>query len=169
MNPEGNSSMQLQPNSRNCFVCGLDNEHGLHLRFYETADGEVTVETIVPDRFQGYPGIVHGGIVASLVDETLGRVHIGPPDNPRFMFTAKININYRKPVPTGIPIRIVAHAVKNRRRAATSVCSIYGPNNELLVDADAMLMNIPEEMLKKTDLESLGWKVYPENLARENY
>jgi len=34
--------MQLQPNSRHCFVCGLENEHGLHLRFYETAEGEVT-------------------------------------------------------------------------------------------------------------------------------
>lgn len=154
--------MHLQPNSRNCFVCGLENEHGLHLRFYETADGEVTVETIVPDHFQGYPGIVHGGIVASLVDEALGRVHMGPASNPRFMFTAKINVNYRKPVPTEKPIRIVAHAVKNKRRSATSVCNIYGPDDELLVKADALLVNVPEEMLEETDLENLGWKVYPE-------
>ena len=153
--------MQLQPNSRHCFVCGLENEHGLHLRFYETAEGEVTVETTVPDHFQGYPGIVHGGIVASLVDEALGRVHMGPADNPRFMFTAKINVTYRKPVPTEKPIRIVAKAVKNTRRLATSVCSIYGPEGDLLAEADAMLVNIPEEMLEDTDLESLGWKVYP--------
>lgn len=153
--------MQLQPNSRHCFVCGIENEHGLHLRFYETAEGEVTVETTVPDHFQGYPGIVHGGIVASLVDEALGRVHMGPAENPRFMFTAKINVIYRKPVPTERPIRIVAKAVKTRRRLATSICSIYGPEGDLLAEADAMLVNIPEEMLGNTDLKSLGWKVYP--------
>ena len=159
--------MQLQPNSRYCFVCGLENEHGLQLRFYETAEGEVIVETTVPDHFQGYPGIVHGGIVASLVDEALGRVHMGPPDDPRFMFTARINVSYRKPVPTETPIRIVAHAVKNKRRSATSICEIYGPDGELLVDANALLMNIPQEMLEQADLETLGWKVYPETFAEK--
>ncbi|MFC1996376.1 PaaI family thioesterase [Chloroflexota bacterium] len=155
--------MQLQPNSRNCFVCGLENEYGLHLRFYETVDGEVIVETTVPDHFQGYPGIVHGGIVASLVDEALGRVHMGSADNPRFMFTAKISVSYRKPVPTQEPLRIVAQALKNKRRTATSVCSIYGPDNELLVEANAVLINVPDEMLANADLETLGWKVYPES------
>ena len=154
--------MQLQPNSRHCFVCGIENEHGLHLRFYETADGEVTVWTTVPDHFQGYPRIVHGGIVASLVDEALGRVHIGPADDPRFMFTAKISVNYRKPVPTGRPIRIVAQAVKRKHRTATSVCAIYGPESELLVEADAVLINIPKEMRDDANLEDLGWKIYSE-------
>jgi uncharacterized protein (TIGR00369 family) len=153
--------MRLQPNSRHCFVCGLENEHGLHLRFYETADGEVTVETTVPDHFQGDPGLVHGGIVASLVDEALGRVHMGPADNPRFMFTAKINVNYRKPVPTEKPIRIVAQAVKNKRRSATSNCVIYGPDGDILAEAEAVLVNVPDEMLANADLDALGWKVYP--------
>ena len=154
--------MQLQPNSSHCFVCGLENDHGLHLRFYETAEGEVTVQTTVPEHFQGYPGIVHGGIVASLVDEALGRVHMGSAGDPRFMFTAKINVNYRKPVPTEKPIRIVAHAVKSKRRTATSVCAIYGPDGDLLVEADAVLINIPEDMLANANLDNLGWKIYPE-------
>jgi uncharacterized protein (TIGR00369 family) len=153
--------MQLQPNSRHCFVCGLENEHGLHLRFYENEQGDVIVETTVPDHFQGYPGIVHGGIVASLVDEALGRVHMGPADDPRFMFTAKLTVNYRKPVPIEKPIRIVAHPVKAKRRSAVSICSIYGPDGDLLAEADAVLVNVPEEMLENADLESLGWKVYP--------
>ena len=153
--------MQLQPNSRHCFVCGLENEHGLHLRFFQTEEGDVVVETTVPDHFQGYPGIVHGGIVASLVDEALGRVHMGPAEDPRFMFTAKMTVNYRKPVPTGKPIRIVAKGLKNKRRSATSACSIYGPEGDLLAEAEAVLVNVPDEMLENADLESLGWKVYP--------
>lgn len=153
--------MQLQPNSLHCFVCGLENKNGLHLRFYQTDEGEVIVETTVPDRFQGYPGIVHGGIVASLVDEALGRVHMESVEDPRFMFTAKMTVNYRMPVPTETPIRIVAKGIKSKRRTATSICSIYGPKGEILAEAEAVLVNVPEEMLENADLESLGWKVYP--------
>jgi uncharacterized protein (TIGR00369 family) len=152
--------MQLQPNSRHCFVCGLENQYGLHLRFYNSAEGEVTVETTVPDHYQGYPGVVHGGIVASLVDEALGRVHMGPVENPRFMFTAKLTVNYRKPVPTGQPIKIVAHALKSKRRSATSVAEVYGPNGDLLADADAVLVNVPDETVDNVDLDALGWKIY---------
>jgi len=153
--------MQLQPNSRHCFVCGLDNQFGLQLRFYDTAEGEVTVETTVPDQYQSYPGVVHGGIVASLVDEALGRVHMGSVDNPRFMFTAKLSVNYRRPVPIGQPIKIVAHALKSKRRSATSIAEVYGPNGELLADADAVLVNVPEAIVGNVNLEAIGWKVYP--------
>jgi uncharacterized protein (TIGR00369 family) len=153
--------MQLQPNSRHCFVCGLENEHGLHLRFYETAEGEVTVKTVVPEYFQGYPGVVHGGIVASLVDEALGRVHMGSADNPRFMYTAKLSVQYRKPVPTGQPIRIVAQAVNSKRRSATSVARVFGPDDELLAEADAVLVNVPGDTVNSADMEALGWKIYP--------
>jgi hypothetical protein len=57
----------------------------------------------------------------------------------------------------------VAHAVKNKRRTATSVCAIYGSNGDLLVEADAVMVNVPDEMIENTDLEALGWKVYPES------
>jgi uncharacterized protein (TIGR00369 family) len=155
--------MIKQPNSRHCFVCGVENIYGLRLDFFETGPGEVTVETIVPDQFQGYPGVVHGGIVASLVDEALGRVHMGSdPRNPRFMYTAKLSVQYRKPVPTNQPLKIVAHAVKSKKRSATSVAEIFGPDDELLAEADAVLINIPEETISNVDLESLGWKVYPD-------
>lgn len=66
-----------QPNSRHCFVCGVENPHGLHLTFKQTAPDEVTVEYTVPEHFQGYPGVVHGGIVAAMLDEVAGRAHMG--------------------------------------------------------------------------------------------
>ena len=155
--------MNKQANSRHCFVCGVENDYGLKLNFFETGPGEISVETIVPDHFQGYPGVVHGGIVASLVDEALGRVHMGTdPTNPRFMYTAKLTVQYRKPVPTNQLLKIVAHAVKSKKRTATSVAEIYGPGGELLADAEAVLINIPEDTIKNVDLESLGWKVYPD-------
>ncbi|MBS1250282.1 MAG: hypothetical protein MAG431_01875 [Chloroflexi bacterium] len=156
------TTLTKQPNSKHCFVCGVDNEHGLHLKFYEKDNGDVVVNYTVPDHFQGYDGMTHGGIVATLVDETLGRVHMGPPDDTRFMVTAKLNITYRRPVPTGKPIKIVGHAQKSRRRSATSTAEIYGPGGELLVEAEALLVDVPSEMLAGVDLEELGWKVYPD-------
>ena len=152
-----------QPNSRDCFVCGVDNEHGLHLQFYETGPGVVEVIYTVPEHFQGYDGIVHGGIVATLVDEVLGRVHMGSdPQEPRFMVTAKLTIDYRKPVPTGEEIRIVGRAHRSKRRTATSTAKIYGPEGDVLVEAEALLVDLPSEKLEGVDLEALGWKVYPD-------
>ena len=152
-----------QPNSKDCFVCGVENEHGLHLEFYETEPGKVEVDYTVPEHFQGYDGIVHGGIVATLVDEVLGRVHMGSdPEQPRFMYTAKMSITYRKPVPTGKPIKIVGQAQKSRRRTATSTARIYGPDGNTLVEAEALLVDLPSEKLEGVDLEAVGWKVYPD-------
>ena len=152
-----------QPNSRHCFVCGVDNATGLMLDFFETDSGEVVVETIVPERFQGYPGVVHGGIVASIVDEALGRVHMGAdPDNPRFMYTAKLSVQYRRPVPTQKPIKIIGHAQKSKKRYATATAEIFGPNGELLVEAEAVLVNVPQETLNSVNLDELGWRVYPD-------
>ncbi len=151
-----------QPNSKNCFVCGVDNKFGLHLKFYEVENGDVVVNYTVPKHFQGYDGMTHGGIVAALVDETLGRVHMGSPDDTRFMVTAKLSVTYRKPVPIGKPIKIVGHAQKSKRHTATSTAEIFGPDGELLVEAEALLVDVPKEMLEGVDLEEVGWKVYPD-------
>ena len=67
----------MQPNSRHCFVCGLENNYGLKLRFKETGPGEVTADYTVPEHFQGYPGVVHGGIVTAMLDEVTGRDFAG--------------------------------------------------------------------------------------------
>ena len=99
-----------QPNSRHCFVCGVENPIGLHLKFYETAPGEVTADLNLPNIYQGYPGIVHGGIIAAMLDEAAGRAHMGPVEAPRFMFTAKLDVRYRKNVPVGQPLRLVGKA-----------------------------------------------------------
>jgi acyl-coenzyme A thioesterase PaaI-like protein len=124
----------------------------------------------VPDHYQGYPGVVHGGIVASLVDEVLGRVHMGSdPEKPRFLYTAKLTIQYRQPVPTNKPIRIVGSGLKQKKRTATSSAKIFGPSGEILVDADALLVNVPDETIDSVDLDELGWRVYPDLEAKHDH
>jgi len=149
----------LQPNSRHCFVCGLENNFGLKLRFLETAPGEVTAEYTVPEQYQGYPGVVHGGIVTAMLDEVTGRAHI-TGEHTRFMFTAKIEIRFRKNVPIGKPLRIVGRIEKSKRRMATSTGKIFGPEGDLLAEAKTLLVDMPEEEIRDVDLEALGWKIY---------
>jgi len=153
--------LMKQPNSKHCFVCGRENPYGLKLEFYETAPGEVFVEYIVPEQFQGYPGVVHGGVVAAILDEVIGRVHMGG-DPPRFMFTARLDVRYRKNVPIGEPLRIVGHAGKSKERTAIATGQIFGPDGDLLAEAEAMLVNVPDGIADQVDLEALGWKVYPD-------
>ena len=66
--------MNKQPASRMCFICGRQNPVGLKLDIYSDVEHrEVRVNVIVDDKYQSYPGIVHGGIVAAMLDEVSGR------------------------------------------------------------------------------------------------
>src|SRR6266508_6387597 len=160
-----NFSMTIkQPNSRMCFICGLENPIGLHLHIYETEPGIVESTYFAPEHFQGYPGVLHGGIVAAILDEVSGRAHMGSdPMNPRFMFTAKLEVKYRKNVPVGKQLKIIGKAGKSRAKSAEAWAGIYdGETNELLAEGSTLLINIPEEQFDKSRLTAPGWKVYAE-------
>ncbi len=157
-------SKTKQPNSRMCFICGVENPVGLHLHIYETAPGEVQAQYTAPEHFQGYPGVLHGGIVGAILDELSGRSLMGSdPMAPRFMFTAKLEIKYRKNVPIGVPLRVVGKAGKSRSKSAEAWAGIFDSrNDELLAEANALLINVPAEQFNTSDLERLGWKIYPD-------
>lgn len=151
----------LQPNSRFCFVCGLENPYGLHIRFHTIAVGEVTAEVTIPEHFQGYPGMVHGGIIAAMLDEVAGRSLMGE-DPPRFMLTARLDVRYRRKVPVGQPIRLVGKVVKNREHTAVAIGQILDLDGNLLAEAEVVLVDLPQEVVQSADLEQLGWRVYEE-------
>lgn len=153
-----------QPNSRMCFICGVENPVGLHLHIYETAPGVVEAMFTAPEHFQGYPGVLHGGVVGAILDELSGRALMGPdPAAPRFMFTARLEVKYRKNVPIGVPLRIVGKAGKSRSRSAEGWAGIYDTRDgELLAEAESLLINVPGDQFNASDLDRLGWRVYPD-------
>lgn len=153
--------MNKQANSRQCFVCGVENHFGLKLKFYETEPGHVLAETIVPAHFQGYPGVVHGGIVAAMLDEVSGRTMIrGEP--PRWMVTAKMEVRYRKPVPVGKLLLLEGLAKQDKGRIATVVGSICDENHVLLAELEAVLAEIPAHILNPSNFGPDDWKIYPD-------
>jgi acyl-coenzyme A thioesterase PaaI-like protein len=153
-----------QPNSRMCFICGVENPVGLHLHIYETSPGTVETKYTAPEHFQGYPGVLHGGIVGAILDELSGRAHMGAdPTSPRFMFTAKLEVKYRHNVPVGQPLRIVGQAGRSRGKTAEAWAGIYDARtNELLAEGRTLLVNVSEAQFSRVDLDKLGWMVYPE-------
>lgn len=153
--------MKKQANSAHCFVCGVKNPNGLHLSFYETSPGETLAETIVPEQFQGYPGIVHGGIVAAMLDEVSGRVFM-TGDPPRFLVTAKLSIRYRRPVPVGKKLTLRGHAKEDNGRVAYAVGEIYDDSGTLLAEAEAHMANVPPGIAANYDASGEEWKVYPD-------
>ncbi len=154
--------MQKQPNSKMCFVCGVENPVGLKLKIYLTGPGEIETSYTAPEHFQGYPGVLHGGIVAALLDEISGRALMGDPSAPRFMFTGKLEVRYRKNVPVGVPLKIVGKALKSRSKMGEGWAGIYDPNGTLLAEATALHIDVPPETFDMSKLEELGWKIYPD-------
>ena len=57
-----------------CFGCGEANANGLQLKFFLAEDGTVVCPATIPDRFEGHPGYLHGGIIATLLDEIMSKV-----------------------------------------------------------------------------------------------
>ena len=86
--------LNRQPNSHGCFVCGLSNPIGLKMVFHEDrANKQLRAELTVPETYRSYPGVVHGGIVATILDETSGRalmIHSG--DWNDFFVTARMEM-----------------------------------------------------------------------------
>ena len=153
-----------QPNSKMCFICGLENPVGLHLHIYESEPGVIETSYTAPDHFQGYPGVLHGGIVSAIIDEIAGRSHMGSdPNDPRFMFTAKLEVKYRKNVPIDKSLKIIGRAGRSRSRSAEAWAGIYDEEtNELLAEGNVLLINVPKDQFDTSRLNELGWKVVPE-------
>ena len=149
----------LQPHSRDCFVCGSANSDGLRIRFVNIGPGEVESRYTVDERYQGYPGIVHGGIVAAMLDEISYRSLI--VDQPKaMMYTARLDIRYRSHVPVNEPLRLHGVAGRRKSRTASAKGYIYSEDGELLAEAEALLVRVPDEVLADENLNELGWKVY---------
>jgi len=151
---------QKQPGSNSCFICGRLNPVGLKMDFYTIRPGQVRADITIPAHFEGYPGVVHGGIVAAILDETGGRAFMQDP--VRFMVTAQLNVRYRQPVLSGIPLVVLGFVGKTRGRVSQAVSEIQDAEGHVLANAELVLVDIPESKLDEMNPELLGWQVYPD-------
>ena len=157
--------MKKQPNSRSCFVCGTQNPVGLHLSFYEDHESDpmqVHADIVIPDTYQGYPGVAHGGILAAILDEVAGRAVLIEGSDDDLMVTLKMDLRYRLPTPTETPLVGVGWITRQRGSRAQAHGELRLPDGRVSVEADLVLMRPPGEVADVWDAERPFWKVYPD-------
>ena len=96
----------------NCFACGELNEIGLHLQLNLEPD-RCWTELVMPRRFEGWEGIIHGGILCTVLDEVMAWALV-VHDN--WGVTARMSIDFRRPVSVGQSIRAEGWIKEARRR-----------------------------------------------------
>ena len=151
--------MKKQPNSQMCFACGLDNPIGLKMAFYEDDGGRIVASFTTHEAHQGYPGMVHGGIVTALLDEVLGRVAIA---SERWMVTGRLNIRFRQPIPVGETLTIMGEAVSWKIRALEARGEIRLANGQLGAEATGTYLEIPPERVEGMEEALAFWQVVPD-------
>jgi acyl-coenzyme A thioesterase PaaI-like protein len=155
-----------QPSARWCFVCGVENPCGLHLRFFNDGYQRVVARVTLGEGCQSYPGVAHGGILAAILDETMGRALLAderPADieRERFMFTARMEMRYRRPVPLNAEFIVRGRIDQDRGRMVLVSGEITLADGSVAVEASATLVNIPPEHVTQMLTADIGWQVYP--------
>lgn len=149
--------IKKQNSSNSCVVCGVNNELGLKTSFYELENDELVAICDTKDWHQSYPGRVHGGISAALLDETIGRA-ISINDETIWGVTVSLDIKYKKPVPTDATIKIIGRITSENRKLFEGSGEIISPNGEIAVTATGKYMKMPVEKITDGELTSEEWK-----------
>ncbi len=137
----------IQSSTHHCFVCGIDNPFGLKMQFNSDGDGQVSSRIIFPAMYQGYPGIVHGGILAAVLDETAGRATMKHKRPDLNLVTGKMTIRYRKPVKVEEEVSIEGKVLNRTGRVFICSSSISSLSGELLAEAEVTLVEPGSELL----------------------
>jgi acyl-coenzyme A thioesterase PaaI-like protein len=127
--------------SRQCYGCGRDNERGLKLKFRQE-DGRALAE-FTPEQFlQGFPGYMHGGGVATVLDEAMGwaAYQVG-----LWAMTAKFTLRFRKPVPLRQQVRVSGWVTRDRGRFLEVRAELRSRHGHLLAEADGVFVRLDGE------------------------
>ena len=131
-----------------CFVCGKNNPGGMKLRFFYDEERQCFVCRFrLSKRYTGPPGHCHGGIIAAILDEAMGKViklrHV-------VALTSQIIVTYRKPVPLNQPLQVESREVKVKGRKHINKAEILNEKGEVLAHAEGVFIAIdPHRMFAK--------------------
>jgi uncharacterized protein (TIGR00369 family) len=152
----GGSRIVIEPH--NCFACGSLNVHGLQLELHAGSD-RCWTELVLDRRFEGWEGIAHGGIVCTILDEVMAWALV---DHDLWGVTARMNVDFRRPVPIGRRIRGEGRVRETKRRVIYAEGVILdAEDGTQLAHADATFVGAPEA--RKQELkERYGFRLEPE-------
>lgn len=131
-----------------CFACGKDNPEGMRLKFaYDEERGCFVCRFRLGKRYTGPPGHAHGGIIATILDEAMGKVN---KLRQVVALTSEITVDYLKPVPLNRPLRVESRELRVRGRKHVNVAEILNPKGEVLARSRGIFIAIdPQRMFAK--------------------
>lgn len=152
---------ERQPSSRMCFLCGRQNPVGLKITWVNDREArQIRARVVVPEHFNGYPGVVHGGIVAAILDETAGRAVLLDGDADNLMVTVKLEVRYRKPTPTGTPLTAVGWVIQQAETRARVASELRLDDGTVTAECEALLFRPSQEFFDRWEPEKRYWRVY---------
>ncbi len=140
--------MQALPGYKNCFVCGKNNPTGLNISFFRDQD-KIKAEFLPEPKHQGFKGIVHGGILYSILDEIMGRTAI--ITKGVMTLTIEIHIKYRKKAIIGEKIIFTAQLTKDLGKMIEANAKAHSEDGILLTEARGKFIVVSKEMQKEVE------------------
>jgi len=151
--------MKRQPTSKFCFLCGKDNPYSLKMVWHNNeAEQTIRADINIPEEYRSYPGVVHGGIVAAILDETAGRATMLSGDFDNLMVTLKLEVVYKKVTPTNTPLKAVGRVVRATQKRAQVEADMILPDGSVSATATAIVYQMPEEYKGRWGEEREEWE-----------
>lgn len=157
-----------QNNSRHCVVCGNCNQFGLNGRFYDLENGEVVGFVNTRDWHQSYPGRVHGGMTAAMLDEIIARaMWVSEPTS--WSVTASLDVKYKLPIPTDATLKIIGRVTRNSRKIFEGEGIVYLENGLVAAIGKGKYLKMPageiaDEAYLDTDWYLIDGEADPEEV-----
>ena len=144
----GHSTRYVRLQKNYCFACGKNNPEGMRLRFtYDEDHGCYVSRFRLDKRFTGPPGHCHGGIIATILDEAMGKVN---KLRQVVALTSEITVNYLKPVPLNQPLGVESREVSVKGRRHINRAEILNKKGEVLARGRGLFIAIdPHKMFAK--------------------
>ena len=134
----------LPTGARHCFACGADNPIGMHLDDIRR-EGDQVLATLHPrPEFQSYPGVLHGGLSATALDEVMGYASILLAGI--WAATATMDVRYRAQIPYDAPLPLVAGLTDTRGRRVRAWSRLHLPSGEIGAEATGLLVALPDDL-----------------------
>ncbi len=149
--------LRKQHISKMCFVCGERNDFGLHAEFYETDANELVALINPSEQHQGYPGRMHGGIAATILDETIARSICNGKEEQLWGVTLELKTRYRKPIPLGQELKIVGRVTSEGTRSFEGTGEIVLLNGDIAVSAEGKYMKVPIDRITDDQFTDDQW------------
>jgi acyl-coenzyme A thioesterase PaaI-like protein len=141
-------------------MCGRENDYGLKMVWYNNPESKrVETAVTIPERFNGYPGIAHGGIIAAILDETAGRAVMLDGNFDNLFVTLRLNLTYRRPTPTNTALKAVGWQEHKGSRGMKVAAELCLPDGTVTTECKALVVRPTDEISKSWEPEKEFWRV----------